>query len=344
VKVTATNIVIAVGGRPHYEAIPGAKEYAITSDDLFWLPKAPGKTLVVGASYVALECAGFLTHLGFPTTLMVRSIFLRGYDQDMASRVGSYMEKHGVRVLKETVPILLSKAASGKTLVRFKIAKDGQENEEEFDTVLLAIGRYAVTEDLKLANVGIKPEANGKIRVNELEQTVVPNIYAIGDVIFGRPELTPVAIKAGRLLAQRILGKSQEVMDYVNVPSTVYTPLEYGFCGLSEDEAITKFGKDAISVYHSSFKPLEWNFLASREDDVCYTKVVVEKATRKVLGFHYLGPNAGEVSQGYAVAIKCGVTKEQWDKTVGIHPTCAEELLSLQQTKEANPNAKKTGC
>ena len=342
--MTANAIVIAVGGRPNYESIKGAKECAISSDDLFWLDKPPGKTLVVGASYVALECAGFLERMGCPTTLMVRSIFLRGYDQDMATRVGEYMGKHGIRILKETIPLELRKTPQGQIDVHYKLLKAGPEHHETFDTVLLAIGRTADTASLRLDKAGVEVDKSGKIPVSEYEQTNIENIYAIGDVTVGRPELTPVAIMAGRLLARRMMGEPADAMDYTNVASTVYTPLEYGFCGLSEDDAMKQHGADNIVVYHTSFKPLEWNFLESREDDVCYTKLIVEKTSDKVIGFHYLGPNAGEVAQGYAVAMQCGVTKAQWDTTVGIHPTCAEEMLGLKDTKNSNPHAKKTGC
>jgi len=326
------------------EAIKGAKECAITSDDLFWLEKSPGKTLVIGASYVALECAGFLTHIGLDTTCMIRSIFLRGYDQDMASRIGAYMEAHGTKMYKETIPLELQKDSNGKIHVLFEQVKSKQKGEDVFDTVLIAIGRRADTAGLHLENAGIKTLENGKLEVNEWDQTEVDNIYAIGDVCQGRPELTPVAIKAGQMLAQRMLGAHANPMDYTNIPSTVFTPLEYSFCGLSEEDAIKQFGKEKIEIYHTSFKPLEWNFLKSREDDACYTKVIVNKTDDKVLGFHFLGPNAGEVAQGYAVALKCGVTKTQWDSTVGIHPTCAEEMVSVRETKGKNPNAKKTGC
>ncbi len=342
--MTANAVVIAVGGRPNYEAIKGAREYAITSDDLFWLEKSPRKTLVVGASYVALECAGFLTHIGCDTTLMVRSIFLRGFDQDMANRIGAYMEAHGTKICRPAIPTELTKTESGKILVHYKLLSDGTSKTEEFDSVLLAIGRKPVTADLDLEKAGVKVEDNGKIRVNEYEQTDVDNIYAIGDVAYGKPELTPVAIMTGKLLAKRMMGVSTDVMDYTNIPSTVYTPLEYGFCGLSEDEAIKIHGLENIDVYHSSFKPLEWNFLESREGDVCYNKVIVERKTDKVLGYHYLGPNAGEVTQGFAVGLKCGITKKQWDSTVRIHPTCAEEMMSLTVTKASGKKAGKSGC
>jgi thioredoxin reductase (NADPH) len=225
-----------VGGRPQYPGIPGDKEFGITSDDIFSLKNPPGKTLVVGASYVALECAGFLTALGYDTTVMVRSILLRGFDQDMANRIGAYMENHGTKFIRGTVPTKIEKPdPNGKTIVTYEV--DGQTIQAEYDTVLFAIGRYALTKELNLDKVGIRVESNGKIKVSDTEQTEVSHIYAIGDVIYGKLELTPVAIKAGKLLAYRLFGGATEKMDYINVPTTVFTPLEYGSCGYSEEEA-----------------------------------------------------------------------------------------------------------
>lgn len=166
--VTADKIVIAVGGRPSYPGIPGDKEFGITSDDIFSLKKSPGKTLVVGASYVALECAGFLNALGYDTTVMVRSILLRGFDQDMANRIGTQMENHGVKFIRETIPTKLEKPnPDGKIIVHYKL--DNKDITDEYDTVLFAIGRYAITEGLKLENCGVKAESNGKIKVNDVE-------------------------------------------------------------------------------------------------------------------------------------------------------------------------------
>jgi len=199
-QVTADKIVIAVGGRPSYPGIPGDKEFGITSDDMFSLKKAPGKTLVVGASYVALECAGFLSALGYDTTVMVRSIFLRGFDQDMANKIGEYMENHHTKFIKSATPSKLEKPdPEGKIKVTFK--QDGEEKTEEYDTVLFAIGRYALTANLNIAAAGLVAEKNGKFKVSDTEQTNVENIYAIGDVIDGVMELTPSAIKAGSLLS-----------------------------------------------------------------------------------------------------------------------------------------------
>jgi thioredoxin reductase (NADPH) len=250
-QVTADKIVIAVGGRPSYPGIPGDKEFGITSDDLFSLKESPGKTLVVGASYVALECAGFLTALGYDTTVMVRSILLRGFDQDMARRIGKHMENHHTKFINEAVPAKLEKPdPAGKILVTYKVGDE--EKQEEFDTVLFAIGRYALTQNLNLAAAGLVAEKNGKFKVVN-EQTNVENIYAIGDVVDGVMELTPSAIKAGALLSKRLFEGGSEQMDYTNIPTTVFTPLEYGCCGLSEVDAKEKYGAENIDTYHTVF-------------------------------------------------------------------------------------------
>jgi thioredoxin reductase (NADPH) len=198
--VTADKIVIATGGRPSYPGIPGDKEFGITSDDVFSLKKAPGKTLVVGASYVALECAGFLSAFGYDTTVMVRSILLRGFDQQIANKIGDYMANHHTKFIHKATPSKLEKPdPNGPVLVTYM--QDGVEKQEEFDTVLFAMGRYAVTAGIDLDKAGVVAEKNGKFKVNDQEQTNVENIYAIGDVLYGQLELTPVAIKAGILLA-----------------------------------------------------------------------------------------------------------------------------------------------
>lgn len=344
-QVTADKFVIAVGGRPNYPGIPGDKEFGITSDDMFSLKKAPGKTLVVGASYIALECAGFLAAFGYDTTVMVRSILLRGFDQDIANKIGDYMANNHTKFIHQAVPSKLEKPdADGKIKVTY--VQDGEEKTEEYDTVLFAIGRYAITEGLNLGAAGLVAEKNGKFKVDDCETTNVPHIYAVGDVLYGQLELTPVAIKAGQLLAQRLFAGATEKMDYVNVPTTVFSPLEYGCVGYTETDAKEKFGAENISSFHTGFQPLEWQFNKYRpETDICYVKVICNKLDNlRVIGYHLLAPNAGEVTQGVSMAIKCGMTKAQMDSTVGIHPTVAEDSIGLKFTKEENPDAKKTGC
>lgn len=228
--VTADNILIATGGRPTFPPeIPNLREVAISSDDIFWKQQKPGKTLVVGASYIGLECAGFLHGLGIDVTVMVRSIFLRGFDQQLANKIGDHMKKIGVKVIHNSVPTKITKKAEGdwKTVEYKTIAEDKTEtvNEEDFETILIAVGRSADTELLGLKEVGVKTAANGKIICSEDDKTSVDNIYAIGDVVEGRLELTPTAIMAGRLLALRLFSASKILANYIYVPTTVFTPL-----------------------------------------------------------------------------------------------------------------------
>nr|XP_056715348.1 thioredoxin reductase 2, mitochondrial [Euleptes europaea] len=344
--LTAENIVLATGGRPKYPAnIPGALEHGITSDDLFWLKKSPGKTLLVGASYVSLECAGFLTGLRLDTAVMMRSIPLRGFDQQMATLVTDYMEAHGTRFLKKCSPTKVEKMGNGRLRVAWKYGDSGKEEMDEFDTLVWAVGRQPDTKTLNLGAAGVKiNSAMGKIVVDATEATSAPHIYAVGDITEGRPELTPTAIAAGKLLARRLFGQSKELMDYDNVPTTVFTPLEYGCVGLSEEQASDRLGPDNIEVYHAFYKPLEFN-VPERDAAQCYIKMVCSRAQEcRILGLHFIGPNAGEVIQGFALGIKCGATYSQMLKTVGIHPTCAEEVTKLHITKRSGLDATVTSC
>jgi len=345
-NVTAAQFILATGGRPRYPDIPGA-ELGISSDDIFSLPHTPGKTLLVGASYIALECAGFLAGVGCDATVMVRSILLRGFDQQMAGKIGEYMEEHGVNFVRECVPTKIEKVEDG-TPGKLKVTakyNDGTEFVDEFNTVIFAIGRDACTAKMGLEGVGValNPK-NGKVLHNELERTSVDNIYAIGDVLDGKPELTPVAIQAGKLLARRLAGTSEVTTDYVNVCTTVFTPLEYGCCGLAEEEAIAQFGEENVEVYHQNFWPLEWT-VAHRPENNCYLKLICLKSQKeKVIGFHYLGPNAGEVTQGFGIALKMGATKADFDNLIGIHPTTAENFTTVSITKSSGVDASATGC
>ncbi|VDP56578.1 unnamed protein product [Schistosoma mattheei] len=318
--ITGNKIILATGERPKYPEIPGAVEYGITSDDLFSLPYFPGKTLVIGASYVALECAGFLASLGGDVTVMVRSILLRGFDQQMAEKVGDYMENHGVKFAKLCVPdeIKQLKAVDtennkpGLLLVKGHYT-DGRKFEEEFETVIFAVGREPQLSKVLCTTVGVKLDKDGRVVCTDDEQTTVSNVYAIGDINAGKPQLTPVAIQAGRYLAKRLFAGATELTDYSNVATTVFTPLEYGACGLSEEDAIEKYGDKDIEVYHSNFKPLEWT-VAHREDNVCYMKLVCRKSdvssyTRLLL----TTPNSFELIILHTKAIELLVLCFNWD-------------------------------
>lgn len=343
-EITAKNVVVAVGGRPHYPDIPGAMEYCISSDDIFSLSRPPGKTLVVGAGYIGLECAGFLNSLGYSATVLVRSVPLRGFDQQMATTVTNEMEMKGVTFHHRCVPLSVEKLESGQLKARWLNTELQQQSEDIFDTVLLATGRYALTKALNLDAAGVNcVTESGKIAA-AAEQTNVPHIYAVGDVLEGRPELTPVAIHAGRLLARRIFASGTQQMDYENVATTVFTPLEYGCVGLSEETAVQRFGADNIEVYHAYYKPTEF-FIPQRNIRNCYLKAVAHlEAPQKILGLHFVGPVAGEVIQGFAAAVKCGITMEQLINTVGIHPTVAEEFTRLNVTKRSGKDPNPASC
>ena len=248
--------------------VPGAKEHCVTSDDIFALKSNPGKTLVIGASYVALECAGFIAGTGLETTIMMRSIPLRGFDQQMAGQIKTYMEEHGMKFINQCVPTEVTIAPSGRKLVKYASTDGSTTGEDEFDTVLVATGRDVCTTSMGLELTGVAlNKKSGKIpTVNE--QTNVPHIFAIGDVIDGDAlnppsaltELTPVAIQAGKLLANRLYAGATEPMDYLGVPTTVYTPLEYGCVGYTEEEAEKALGAqgmkptEGIEVFHTYFK------------------------------------------------------------------------------------------
>lgn len=345
-KVTAKYIVIAVGGRPRYLDIPGA-ELAISSDDIFWMQNPPGKTLCIGASYISLETAGFLNEFGFETHVMVRSILLRGFDRECAELIGNYMEESGCNFHYGSTPEKFEQRGDGRILVTWK-QKDQfgegcvETKQDVFDTVMFATGRTADTAGLNLQAAGVVTAKNGKFdTVNEA--TNVPHIFAIGDVVNGKAELTPVAIQAGKLLVERLFNGSTKTMNYENIATTVFTPLEYGNCGLSEEDAIERYGEDNIKIYWKKFTALEKAAVPTIVDNPHLAKLIVHKEStdvEKVIGFHYLGPNAGEVSQGFGLALKYGATKEDFDNLVGIHPTTAENFTILDKLKGEAVNSK----
>jgi len=365
---TASFFVIAVGGRPTQLFCEG-KEHAITSDDIFWRQTSPGKTLCVGASYVALECAGFLTGIGLDTTVMVRSIPLRGYDLEIANRIVDYMEKSHTKFIRSATVDKIEKLPSGRLRVTYKPnpykTAPGREDAHtrpagssgviEVDTVLAAIGRTPDTAGLNLGAAGVKTDRKGEIPTDDADRTNVANIFAIGDVAVGRPELTPVAIQAGKMLARRLVGQSKRLMDYARVATTVFTPIEYGCVGEPEDAFMTKVSsgpynadpsttfqyhklQDGVTVYRAEFMPLEWYVTPERKKQPkCYMKVIVDDSDGRIRGIHYLGPNAGEIMQFASLAVRCGATFDELYDTVGIHPTCAEVFTILKDIPKKKP-------
>jgi thioredoxin/glutathione reductase (selenoprotein) len=342
-QVRAKVVVVAVGSRPTLPASIEGIEHAITSDDIFYSKTAPGKTLVIGGGYIAMECAGFLTGLGYPTTVAVRSKPLRNFDNQMADKIQAIMFEQGTNFLIGKTPVKLTKSGDESINVEFD---DGTK--DLFNTVLVATGRTPATRELGLSK-SVIIENSGKVKVDP-HTCLVNNskaVYAIGDCIADSPELTPVAIKDGELLAQRLFGnKPDAFFDKRFIPTTVFTPSEYGTVGLSEEHAIAKYGADYIECYlyewpsleRAAFhreKPVERR---ADEADVeqgnnCFTKLVCLKPSEKVIGFHFLGPNAGEVTQGFALAVKLGAVKADFDSLIGIHPTDAEALCGLSVTK-----------
>uniref|UniRef100_A0A674AXU7 Thioredoxin reductase 2 n=1 Tax=Salmo trutta TaxID=8032 RepID=A0A674AXU7_SALTR len=317
--------------------IPGAVEHGITSDDIFWLKE----TVAFGIILFPIWCAGKLT-LGcqHPITFSLLCVL-----QQMAGLVTDYMEAYGTKFSWRSVPKSVDKLSSGALQVTWTDEQTGKDQRDTFDSVLWAIGRAPETKTLGLEKVGVKlNKESGKILVAADESTSVPNIYAFGDIGEGRPELTPTAIKAGKLLARRLAGQTNELMNYDNVATTVFTPLEYGCVGLSEEEAEGRHGKDSIEVYHAFYKPLEFT-VAERDASQCYIKVVCKRGgDQRILGLHFTGPNAGEVTQGFAMGFQCGATLTHLKETVGIHPTCAEELTKVNVSKRSGLDATVTGC
>lgn len=252
-----------------------------------------------------MECAGFLNGFGYDTTVLVRSVVLRGFDQQMAEMVTNAATEKGVKFNFKCEPKSIEKQADGRLLVRWVSNVDGSEASDVFDTVLFAVGRKALTDDLQLDNAGVKRVlGSDKLIVDDCETTNVPHIYAVGDVVEGKPELTPVAILAGRLLARRIFSDSTDKMDYEDVATTIFSPLEYGAVGLSEEAAVRRFGEDNIEIYHAYYKPTEF-FVPQKSVRYCYLKAVAMRdGDQKVVGLHYVGPVAGEVIQGFAAALK----------------------------------------
>ncbi|XP_054935394.1 thioredoxin reductase 3 isoform X3 [Physeter macrocephalus] len=345
---TAAKFVIATGERPRYLGIQGDKEYCITSDDLFSLPYCPGATLVVGASSVALECAGFLAGLGLEVTVMVRSQLLRGFDQEMAEKVGSSVQQLGIRFLRKFVPVevqQLEKGSPGKLKVVAKSAEGTEMIEGLYDTVLLAIGRDSCTKKIGLEKIGVKVnEKPGNIPVSDVEQSNVPCVYAVGDVVEAKPELTPVAVQAGKLLAQRLLGGCLEKVSFLLAPTVALTPLEYGCCGRAEERAAEVYRKEGLEVTHTVLWPLE-RTAACRDSNTRYAKIICSRLDYdRVIGFHVLGPKAGEVTQGFAASMKRGLTKQLLDDTIGIRPTRAQAFTTLEITKSSGLDLTQKDC
>ena len=315
----ADKILVATGGWPFVPEFTGS-EYAITSNEIFDLANFPESILIVGGGYIAVEFASVFAGLGAKTTLSYRSeLLLKAFDKDLREKFTTELERHvNVRLSSEIAEI--SEVGSGKRLVKYA---DGSK--DSYDCVLYATGRKPRTENLGLENTQVTLNSGGFIEIGENFQTADPAIYALGDVI-GRLALTPVALAEGMNLARTLFSDKPSTLDYSNIATAVFSHPNLATVGLSEDAALAE-GKQ-IDVYESDFKHLK-HTISGREERT-YMKIIVDQASDQVLGMHMMGSDAGEIIQGFAAAMKCGLTKEQLDSTIGIHPTAAEEFVTMR--------------
>lgn len=328
-EYTAKNILIATGSWPRVPSYQGA-EHTIDSNAFFYLEKLPKRVIVEGGGYIAVEFAGILNALGCETELVYRGpLFLRNFDADIRSVIAEEVQKKGVTLSFNTQISSVEKHADGSLQVRLE-GKDPESGEpvlrdSTVDTVITAIGRAPKVFDLGLENIGVEQRLDGAIVVDDNFQTSVPGVYALGDVI-GRMQLTPVALAEGMALARYLFADQPIVMDYDTIPTAVFCQPNIGTVGISEAEALDK-GHE-LEIYKSRFKPMK--YALSESEEKTFMKLLVDKTTRKVLGAHMVGPDAGEIIQGIAIAIKAGATKEIFDSTIGIHPTAAEEFVTMR--------------
>ena len=311
---------MATGSWPQKLEIPGA-ELAITSNEAFHLEKLPGRALIVGGGYIAVEFASIFNGLGVETTLAYRGAqLLRGFDAELGTRLGEEMIRKGVAVVLNLSPVSLTKQGSS-IQVQFN-----NSTQQAFDLVLFATGRKPNTAGLGLEAAGVKLGADGAVLVNEYSRSSVDSIHAIGDVT-NRLNLTPVATAEGMALAKTLFGGQPTQVDHDNVPTAVFANPNLATVGLSEAKARERFGK--VDIYQTAFRSLKHTMGASEEK--IFMKLVVDAASQRVVGAHMLGPDAGEVIQGIAIAVKLGATKAQFDATIGIHPTAAEEFVTMRE-------------
>ena len=320
-RYTAKYILVATGGRPHKPEIPGA-DLGITSNEALDLKEIPKRLVIVGGGYIGVEFAGIFNAVGSKVTMLIRGdAVLRGFDADVRASLTNEMKKSGIDIKCETFLRDVEKKGDGLSILT-------QEAETiECDAVLFATGRTPNTEGLGLDEVGVKRTKEGAIEVDDFSRTHVPSIYAVGDCT-NRINLTPVAIAEGRAVAETLFHDRPTIMDHTNVPSAVFSQPPVGTVGLTEERA-RKLGP--VDVYVTSFRPLKHTI--SGRDERTMMKLVVARETRRVLGVHMVGADAPEIVQGFAVALKCGATKEQFDQTVGIHPSAAEEFVTMRDKR-----------
>ncbi|MDD0823243.1 glutathione-disulfide reductase [Mannheimia sp. AT1] len=323
-EVTADHILIATGGRPSIPSIKGA-EYGITSDGVFELNALPKSIAIVGAGYIAVELAGVFNSLGVQTHLFVRKHApMRNQDPLIVETLVEVLAQDGIELHTQAIPQEVVKNADGSLTLKLE---DGRETTVE--TLVWAIGREPATDVINLEVTGVATNDRGFIKVDKFQDTNVPNIYAVGDIIEGGIELTPVAVAAGRRLSERLFNnKPNEHLDYNLVPTVVFSHPPIGTVGLTEPQAIEQYGEENVKVYKSSFTAMYTAVTQHRQP--CRMKLVCVGKDEKVVGLHGIGFGVDEMIQGFAVAIKMGATKADFDNTVAIHPTGSEEFVTMR--------------
>jgi len=318
--ITAERILVATGGWPSVPDFPG-KEHAITSNEAFFLDFLPERMVIVGGGYIAVEFAGIFHGFGIDTTLMYRGpLFLRGFDHDLREKLAEEMRKKGIKLFFNTNVTEIEKVEN-KFIIHCT-------NNDSLDTnlVMYATGRTPNTADLGLEKTKVSLNNKGAIIVNEHYQTSVPCIYAIGDVT-DRVNLTPVALAEGMALARNLYDNEDKLVNYADIPTCVFSQPNMGTVGLTEEQAREKYA--VLDIYKSSFIPMKLSLTES--DEKIFMKIIVAKKSDRVVGVHMLGPDAGEIIQGIGIAIKAGATKAIFDATIGIHPTSAEEFVTMRE-------------
>ncbi|MCL9800428.1 glutathione-disulfide reductase [Pseudomonas sp. AKS31] len=320
-RFTAKNILIATGGWPQIPEIPG-REHAIGSNEAFFLKELPKRVLVVGGGYIAVEFAGIFHGLGANTTLLYRGdLFLRGFDGSVRKHLQEELTKRGLDLQFNADIARIDKQADGSLKATLK---DGRVLEA--DCIFYATGRRPMLDNLGLENTDVQLTDKGFIKVDEQYQTSEPSILALGDVI-GRVQLTPVALAEGMAVARRLFKPDQyRPVDYKMIPTAVFSLPNIGTVGLTEEEA-HEAGHDVV-IFESRFRPMKLTLTECQEKTLM--KLVVDGKTDKVLGCHMVGPDAGEIVQGLAIALKAGATKRDFDDTIGVHPTAAEEFVTMR--------------
>ena len=323
-KLTAKHIVIATGSRPLVPDIPGA-ELGITSDGFFGLESLPKRVAVVGSGYIAIEVTGILAALGSKACLVLRKeSALRDFDTMIGQATLKILRDEGVDVVTSAVPESLARRSDGALDLT---VEDGRRL-GPFDTVIWAVGRGPVTDNLGIDKAGVKVDPQGYLRTDKYQVTNIENLYAIGDIT-GQAQLTPVAIAAGRRMADRVFGgMSDRYLDYENIPTVIFGHPPIGTVGMSEAQARNKYGDAAVTVFVSSFVPMYYAMTAIKPR--CDMKLVTVGPEKKVVGVHVVGDGADEMLQGFAIAVRMGATKKDFDDTVAIHPTVSEELVTMR--------------